>query len=460
MNVAGLAWAASPAQHVLRRWRSLKERMQPDAIEQTANTRNLRLLVSLRWLAVAGQIVIIGVARQWFHLDLPLLQMAMVILFLIGLNLASLFLLRSAIALYDAELFIALLLDVAALTVQLYLSGGATNPFIGLYLLQIILGAVLLRSRWTWTLFGVTSLCFLGLMRYYRHVGLDHYAKGSVVSFMQLRVEGSFLSFVLASVLLIFFLSRINRNLRERDRRLSDLRQQRAEEEHIVRMGLLASGAAHELGTPLSTLSVIVNDWLRVPELAGDPERAADIAEMQQALGRCKQIVSRVLLTAGEARGEEAERTTLIKFFDRMIADWRTSQSPAMLEYTNAIMNDAVIASDTVLVQALFNVFDNALEASPDWVSIEVAGDAEWLVIAVKDRGPGFATHILANFGKPYQSTKGVDGCGLGLFLLVNVIRKLGGTVTPSNQAEGGAVVSVRLPLKALSLEDGRYDLR
>jgi two-component system sensor histidine kinase RegB len=434
--------------------------MQPDAIEQTANTRNLRLLVALRWLAVAGQIVIIGVARQWFHLDLPLLQMATVILFLVGLNLASLFFLRSAIPLYDAELFLALLLDVAALTVQLYLSGGATNPFIGLYLLQIILGAVLLRSRWTWTLFGVTSLCFLGLMRYYRHVGLDHYAKGSVVSFMQLRVEGSFLSFVLASVLLIFFLSRINRNLRERDRRLSDLRQQRAEEEHIVRMGLLASGAAHELGTPLSTLSVIVNDWLRVPALAGDPERAADIAEMQQALGRCKQIVSRVLLTAGEARGEEAEPTTLIRFFDRMIADWRTSQSPASLEYTNAIMNDAVIASDTVLVQALFNVFDNALEASPDWVSIEVAGDAEWVVLAVRDRGPGFAAHILANFGKPYQSTKGVDGCGLGLFLLVNVIRKLGGTVTPSNQTEGGAVVTVRLPLKALSLEDRRYDLR
>ncbi len=460
MNVAGPAWAASPAQHVLRRWRSLKERMQPDAIEQTANTRNLRLLVSLRWLAVAGQIVIIGVARQWLHLDLPLLQMATVILFLIGLNLVSLHLSRSAIPLYDAELFLALLLDVAALTVQLYLSGGATNPFIGLYLLQVILGAVLLRSRWTWTLFVLTGVCFLGLMRYYRHVGLDHYAKSSVFSFMDLRVEGSFVSFVLASVLLIFFLSRINRNLRERDRRLSDLRQQRAEEEHIVRMGLLASGAAHELGTPLSMLSVIVNDWLRVPELVNNVERAADIAEMQQALGRCKQIVSRVLLTAGEARGEEAERTTLIGFFDRMVADWRSSQSPSWLEYTNAVTSDALIVSDTVLVQALFNTFDNALEASPDWVAITVACDEEWVVIEVRDHGPGFAPHILANFGKPYQSTKGVDGCGLGLFLLVNVIRKLGGTVTPSNDAAGGAVVIMRLPLKALSLEDGRYDLR
>ncbi|MDE2463392.1 MAG: HAMP domain-containing histidine kinase [Alphaproteobacteria bacterium] len=433
--------------------------MRPDSIEQRTNTRNLKLLVSLRWLAVAGQIVTIAVAQQWLHLNLPLAQMGTVILFLIGLNLASLYLSRSNVPLRDAELFVALLLDVIALTVQLYLSGGATNPFIALFLLQIILGAVLLRPRWTWTLFGVTSMCFLGLMHYYRDVGLEHYAASGIFSFVDLRVEGSFVSFVLASVLLIFFLSRINRNLRERDRRLSDLRQQRAEEEHIVRMGLLASGAAHELGTPLATLSVIVNEWRRIPELAGNSEIAADIRDMQQALGRCKQIVSRVLLTAGQARGEEAERTTLIGFFDRVVADWRAGRSPNHLEYTNYILDDAVIVSETVLIQALFNAFDNALEASPDWVSITIARDQEWVVIEVRDRGPGFAPHILANFGKPYQSTKGRDGRGLGLFLIVNVMRKLGGYVTPSNRPEGGATVTMRLPLEALSLEDRRHDL-
>ncbi len=87
-------------------------------------------------------------------------------------------------------------------------------------------------------------------------------------------------------------------------RTLAALRQRAAEEEHIVRMGLLASGAAHELGTPLATLSVILGDWLRMPAFADDAELRAEIGEMQAQLQRCKSIVSGILLSAGEARGE------------------------------------------------------------------------------------------------------------------------------------------------------------
>jgi two-component system sensor histidine kinase RegB len=128
---------------------------------------------------------------------------------------------------------------------------------------------------------------------------------------------------------------------------------------------------------------------------------------MQRAPGCCKQIVSRVLLTAGEARGEEAECTTLIGFFDRMVADWRASQSPPRLEYINAITSDALIVSDTVLEQALFNAFDNALEASPDWVSIKLARDEERVVIEVRDRGPGFALPIFCQFWQALSVDKG-----------------------------------------------------
>ena len=433
--------------------------MQQHTIEQTADTRNLQLLVSLRWLAVGGQIITIWIAIRWLGVALPLAPMGMVILFLIGLNIVSFYRTRSSTPVHDVELFASLLLDVGALTIQLYLSGGATNPFVALFLLQVILGAALLRPRWTWMLFAATSLCYLGLTRLYRGVGLlDHHGQGAL-SFIDLRIDGSFLTFVLASILLILFLARINGNLRARDRRLSDLRQQSVEEEHIVRMGLLASGAAHELGTPLSTLSVIVNDWKHLPALAADPSIVADIEDMQQALGRCKEIVSRVLLTAGEARGEAAELTTLNTFLDGVVSEWRTAQSPSHLDYVNHIENDPVIASDTVLQQALFNVFDNALEASPGWVGITVACDETWISVTVCDRGPGFAPQILENFGKPYQSTKGQAGHGLGLFLVVNVLRKLGGATTPSNRPGGGAIIEMRFPLAAVSLEDEKHGI-
>ena len=129
----------------------------------SADRKNLLLLVQLRWLAVAGQVATIIVVQLWLDVPLPLLPMAVVVLFLIGLNLVSLLRLRIGPQVGNMTLFMGLLLDVAALTAQLYLSGGAGNPFISLYLLQVILGAVLLRPWSVWALVGLTTCCFLAL---------------------------------------------------------------------------------------------------------------------------------------------------------------------------------------------------------------------------------------------------------------------------------------------------------
>jgi two-component system sensor histidine kinase RegB len=111
------------------------------------------------------------------------------------------------------------------------------------------------------------------------------------------------------------------------------------------------------------------------------------------------------------------------------------------------------MVSDSALKQMIHNVLDNALEASPAWVRLVVSRDAESLTLSVTDRGPGFALEMLAQFGKPYQSSKGRAGGGLGLFLVVNVARTLGGRVTARNRLEGGAVVTLSLPLSAITLE-------
>ncbi len=263
----------------------------------------------------------------------------------------------------------------------------------------------------------------------------------------------SFICFLIAAVLLVLFITRINRNVREQDLRLAELRQQSAEEEHIVRMGLLASGAAHELGTPLATLSVILNDWERMPALRADGELAAELVEMQTQLKRCKTIVSGILRSSGEERGENSERTSIVTFIDGVVDDWEESRNPSRFEYTNRLVDDFVIASDVLLQQILYNVLDNAFEASPAWVGIDITQSGEMLSIAVRDAGPGFAPDMLAEFGKPYRSTKQKPGSGLGLFLVVNVLRKLGGQATAINVPTGGAIVELRLPISALSVE-------
>jgi two-component system sensor histidine kinase RegB len=410
--------------------------------------KNLLLLVQLRWVAVVGQVVTILVVQYWLGIALPLKDMSLVIAFLIGLNIVSLLRHHHHDSVSNTELFLALLLDVAALTVQLYLSGGAANPFVSLYLLQVTLGAVLLDAWSTWTLVIVTSGCFVWLTISYRDIFAAHTQD---TDFANLHIQGMFVCFVLSATLIVFFIIRINRNLRARDAHLASLRQQSAEENHIVRMGLLASGAAHELGTPLATLSVILNDWQHMPTLEETPELSQEIGEMQLQVERCKTIVSGILMSSGEVRGEGTLRTTVNTFFDDLTAEWRASRSPERLEYRNAFGEDEAIVSDAALKQVIFNVFDNAVEASPKLVRVEVGRFCDDLVVTVSDKGPGFSEEMLNALGKPYNSSKGRPGGGLGLFLVVNVVRKLGGAVVARNAVGGGAIVTLSLPLASLS---------
>jgi len=416
-------------------------------IPDTANDQNLFLLIQLRWLAVIGQVVTILLVATWLDITLPLMEMGGVLLFLVGLNLVSLLRRFRREPITNTELFLELLLDVAALTVQLYLSGGASNPFVSLYLLQVGLGAVLLERWSAWTLVALTSACFIWLTSDFRPLALPHHQQGEL---FRLHISGMFVCFILAAGLLVLFITRINRNLRARDANLAALRQKSAEEDHIVRMGLLASGAAHELGTPLATLSVILNDWRRMPMFKADADLLEEITEMQAQLNRCKSIVSGILMSSGEARGEGTVRTTVGAFFDELVAEWKATRSPPALDYKAAHDAEDVIISDLALKQVLFNIFDNALEASPLWVGIAVRRHAEMIVVEVRDRGAGFTKEMLATLGTPYRSSKNRPGSGLGLFLVVNVVRKLGGTVVAQNDPTG-ARVTLTLPLAALS---------
>ena len=130
--------------------------------------------------------------------------------------------------------------------------------------------------------------------------------------------------------------------------------------------------------------------------------------------------------------------------------------------YENHIEDDVTVAFDSALKQMICNVLDNALEASPRWLSMVAFCAEDNLVLEISDHGPGFPEAMLENLGRPYQSSKGKTGGGLGLFFVVNVARKLGGSVTAVNRnqtAAGGqavgALVRLTLPLSAISLEAG-----
>ncbi|HZY19390.1 MAG TPA: ATP-binding protein [Ramlibacter sp.] len=426
--------------------------------EAVAGRKNLLQLVELRWIAVAGQLATILVVQFLLDVPLPLREMLTLLAVLALFNLASRLRTRLPLPIDNLELFGGLLVDVAVLTGQLYYAGGISNPFIFLYLLQVAVASVLLRPVFIWAVVGCTSLGFIALTRWNLPLALPGLG-GPTLS--PQYVGGLLVCFMLNALLLVVFIGRIGRNLRQRDASLARLRQRAVEEEHIVRMGLLASGAAHELGTPLATLSVILGDWARMAPFAAEPDLREDLEEMQRQIERCKAIVGGILMSSGKTRAEAPVETPLRTFLQSLVEDWRRTRPGAVLLFERLELPDVAIISDESLKQMVDNVLDNAHEAAPDApVRLQAGCVEDALVLTVQDRGPGFDTQTLDRIGTPYQSSKGKPGRGLGLFLAFNVARTLGGGITARNRPEGGAEVSITLPLPALTRDTRTQDGR
>ena len=417
---------------------------RPPATPATAHAglRGMHQLIQLRWIAVGGQLLTILIVYAGLGIALPLGWMLGTLAALALFNLFSQFVWWRTGRVSNAALLAALLVDVASLAFQLHLGGGIANPFVFLFLLQVALATVLLRPPGNWIVAAATALSVAALIAVPSPTRIDvDLSKGLA----DLYVQGLLICFVLIAALLVVFITRIGRILRERDARLAELRQRAAEEEHIVRMGLLASGAAHELGTPLSTLSVILGDWQHLPSMSSEAEIYHDLVEMQAQVARCKSIVTNILLAAGKTRGEAPVQSTLHAFLDELAEQWRTLSNPAGFRYRRRVVPNPWIVADAGLRQMVFNVLDNALEVSPARVELEVSGRDDDLVIEVRDAGPGFDAEVLDRLGTPYNSTKGRAGGGLGLFLSVNVARTLGGRLALGKRESRWAKASLPL---------------
>jgi two-component system sensor histidine kinase RegB len=408
----------------------------PGGSAMAITAQNMRQLIQLRWIAVAGQLLAILVAHFALGMALPLAPMLTVVAVLALANVLFALTLRRVVV--RGELSLALLLDMAALTALLYFSGGSDNPFISLFLVQVVLGAILLPPL-------VAGLLTVAACGCYAFLSVEH--RSLQLPARDVLLFGRWAAFAMVAVLLVLFIARISRNLRARDAFAAEQAQRATEEEGIVRMGLFASGAAHELGTPLSSLSVLIADWQRMPafEEAG---LAQELGDARDAIERCKAIVSNILHSAGQARGEAMESVAARALVSDIAAAWASQHPAVAFVESSEGLGGARIAAEPALGQAIWSLLENAAEASPSEVVLGATIDGECVIIAVSDRGPGFGERQLRSAGQLYQSTKG-PGHGLGLFLASNVARQLGGSLEVANRDGGGAEVRLLLPLAA-----------
>lgn len=402
---------------------------------------NYRRLFVLRNLVIAGECLIVALVGYGLEVALPLAAMASVIGVQIVFNALTAWRLTRPWPVTHHEFFAQLLVDMVALTALVYLSGGPANPFVSFYLVPLVIAAIALPRAYAWATAIITVICYSSMMIYSSpsEHGND----------FALHVLGMWFNFVLSAAVIAFFIVRMAATIRERDRMLAELRENNLRDERIVALGALAAGAAHELGTPLTTMAVIAEDLERecAPELAGD------VRCLRDQIAICKTSLTRLLASSGHARAEATATLPLQSFLNEMLEQWRLMRPavPLTARWTGTSPPPNVIAEQT-LSQTLLNLLNNSADASPGEMELEASWDERELTIEIRDKGPGVTAEVAARAAEPFFTTKASgQGFGLGLFLANATIERLGGKVRLLNRPGGGACTLVTLPLAKLS---------
>lgn len=405
----------------------------------------LRRLFMLRSFVILSQFAVISYAVFGLGMPLPLAPIAAVMAAYILFNMLTLWRLRSRPSESAGGFLLQLTLDVAALAALLYFSGGSTNPFVSLFLLHLVIAATTLPRRHAWVIAAVTLACYTLLMRFYMPLPHTHAMHGSDFS---LHVLGMWFSFLLAVGLIMFFVVAMADQLRQRDRKLAEIREKALRDEHVVALGTLAAGAVHELATPLSTMAVLAGELAH--DYAGNRELTERLGILRSQVERCKATLAQMNASAGHAAGG-GDKVALDAYLNATLAQWQ-SLNPGAELHAEWQGDEPVpmISVDETLTQAIVSLLNNAAEVSPDAIEVEAKWSGHELKLAVQDRGPGLSEEQLAGIGRPFFTTK-AEGLGLGLFLTQAVAQRLGGELRLGNRDGGGARVAITLPLAKLA---------
>ena len=406
---------------------------------------HLRQLVLLRAIAIAGQIVTVAFVHGVLDIPLPLVPLALGIGFLALFNAATWLRFRLSRVVSHGELSAQILVDIAVLTVLLYFTGGAANPFAGMYLLPLAIGAAVLPPVHAWGAAATTAAGYLLLVFF--NVPLVREGGEMLHQHHELIALALGINYAVTAGLIAYFLIKITRMLREHQRLLVHAREKELNNERIVQLGAFAAGAAHELSTPLSTMAVVVKElrgqWYKRPELLNELRILSDQIEL------CKGTLSDLLASAGRTRMDGGGKLALDEFLNALVEQCRLMRPKVVVRYRcDGTLPAPDIVADRSLQQAIMNLLNNAADASPEQVDVEGRWDKHDLCIRICDRGHGVLPEASEKIGRLFLTTKPPGtGHGVGLMLSSAIIGRFGGSVRLFNQPERGACTEVRLPL-------------
>jgi len=392
-------------------------------------------LLAVRVSLIAGW----AVGILWLHwglaIRMPLLPMAAVLALMTLFSLSTAWRLRLDVPATQVEFLAHLLADLTAFAVLVFFSGGATNPFVSLMLVPVIIAAISLRPRWVWLLAAVAGGYFALLLFIYQPLAI-----ADPVAAYGMHLGGMWFNFLISAALIAFFVTRMHAALRGRDQELSALREKQLRDERIVALGTQAALAAHELATPLATIQTTAHEL--AAEFANDPDIGADCRLLEKQAQACKRILTQL---AARAQDTPPAAQPLDAWLAALIERWQVLRPDAQIT-TGLPADRRDFTPPDGLEQAIQNVLNNAADASPDAVEFDAETQPDALVVDIADRGPGFTPEQKAQAGRVLFSGKQGRGWGMGLALTHATLERLGGSLTLTERDGGGTRVRIRLP--------------
>lgn len=431
------------------------------SLSLSAPAENLRRLLTVRGLFLLVVCATLGFCYWSLHLALPYESILWVISALTLINFTTVIQLKVKIKTSQTAFFGQLLIDVVAITLLLFFTGGADNPFVSYYLVPLCIAAATLPKRFTWPLALIALACYTSLFFWnipltdvapmasehngMSHEGMAHAPINHRMSGISIHTAGMWFNFLISAALITFFVVEMAASLRKQDAELAKYREDALHDEQLLAIATLAAGTAHELGTPLSTIKTLIGEMRA--DNTGNSELDDDLTLLQTQVAHCADTLSHLNERAAQLKDGVVPAIILDTYIHKIIDDWSLLRPEVTVDLTvDSSSPDVACRFDPTIALAITNLLNNAADANPKDININARWTHAEFILSIKDSGPGINDAIQKKLGKAFNSHKG-SGRGLGLFLTQATLSRYGGEVTLSNRQSGGTHTQLRLPI-------------
>ncbi|MGI9275743.1 MAG: sensor histidine kinase [Endozoicomonas sp.] len=420
------------------------------------SARNLRRLCLIRLMLVLVEVLSTGYMVVFAGVSINTVAVLSVIVFQLLIVLTTMGRFVASVPSDVGQWVMQLSMDILGLSLFLYFFGGSTNPLVIYFLLPVVIASALLPVRQQWFITVQAILAYTLLMFYY-HPVIDseslmagHEASSQLIGS---HLQGMWLTFVITALMINTIVMKMARAIRQQKVVIADSRERQLRDEQIMAVATHAAATAHALGTPLTTMTVLIGEMQACS--VSNKGLQQDLKLLAGQVGICKSRLRELVEHCSRSAGYQTAPIRADRLLEQVIEQWRLLR-PQVVPGIEMQGTDAPeVLADPALTQALLNLLNNAADASPDNIELTLQWDRQHLLLQIRDRGEGFSIAEAEAVGTLFYTTK-EEGMGLGLSLSQATVERLGGSVRLYQRESGGTITEVSIPVSGATDHETR----